>query len=129
MSDTPKAAGELPTPILLGEGLSLVDIWQSLHASERTWGARSSSAPRFAFEDMVWGSDRMLMELLTEVPAQRWITLCYGAGFTNLGAAALSWCREAMLSNVLHIFRLVRSPRERPMPPSSSSPFFPVAAC
>ncbi|MCB5205523.1 hypothetical protein LH464_24090, partial [Neorhizobium sp. T786] len=53
----------LPLPLDLGDGLSPVDIWQSLHAGERRWIAQAAGEPRFIFSDQADGSDRALMQL------------------------------------------------------------------
>ncbi|PYE85162.1 hypothetical protein [Phyllobacterium leguminum] len=95
----------LPQPISLGDGLTPVDIWQSLHASERSWIAKAGGAPRFVFNENADSSDRMLLEMLPALPVRRWFDLCNGAGWTVLGGAALSWCKEGSLGDVLHVFR------------------------
>lgn len=97
----------LPLPVDLGDGLTPVDIWQSLHAGERSWIAHAGGRPKFLFSEQIDGSDRMLMERLQAFPADRWIALCNGVGWTGLGAAALSWCDGAKLADVLEVFDLL----------------------
>lgn len=99
------ASIDLPRIVDLGDGLTAVDVWQSIHASERNWIARAGGRPRFLFADMQDGSDLMLMQLLAQLPARRWYDLCNGGGWSAMAGAALSWCQDARLADVLHVFR------------------------
>jgi hypothetical protein len=91
----------LPATPDLGDGLTPVDIWQSLHASQRAWLSRTPEDERRPFAAFAEGSDRQLMEMLADFPAKRWAYLCNGAGWSPIALAAYSWCRDAVLEDML----------------------------
>jgi len=115
MTETEEKSGDskpvLNPPVELGDGLTPVDVWQSLHASERNWMARAAGEPRFAFAENANASDLMLLQRLSTFPVGRWGHLCDGAGWTPLGIAAVSWCLDARIDQVVGLYqRLGRIP-------------------
>lgn len=76
----------------LGEGLTPVDVWQGLHASEPMWIASAGMEGGAENQNRIDASDLSLLKQLEQFPAKRWAQMCDGIGWTALGAAALSWC-------------------------------------
>lgn len=111
---SPDPAVSLPLPILLGDALSPVDIWQALEAGQAAFMA-NDTANDTARADLEWakldfhehreGSNRQLLQALSALPARRWFDLCNGAGWSAMAASALSWCEGARLDDVLHVYR------------------------
>ena len=95
----------LNPPVDFEDGLTPVDVWQSLHASERNWMARAAGEPRFAFAENANASDLLLLQRLGTFPVARWGHLCDGAGWTPLGIAAASWCQGARIDQVVELYR------------------------
>ena len=77
----------------LGDGLTPVDIWQSLHASEPLWIASAGMEGGAENQARIDVTDLSLLKKLESFPAKRWAQMCDGIGWTPLGAAALSWCQ------------------------------------
>ncbi len=79
----------------LGQGLTPVDIWQSLHASEPLWVASAGAEGGAENQQRIDETDLSLLRRLEEFPAKRWAQMCDGIGWTPLGAIGLSWCLGA----------------------------------
>lgn len=84
-------------PVTVGDGLTLADVWTSLHASAEAWQRAAEDADLQARIDE---SDLSIMQTLCEVPAVRWHGLCDALGWTPYGSAALSWCAGADIDAV-----------------------------
>lgn len=83
--------------------LSLPEIWMGLHAGQKAW-EQAAPADRATIDE----SDRSILALLCEVEAARWSALCAAAGWTPVGASALSWCAGASLSEVRTVWETVQ---------------------
>ncbi|TQM90403.1 hypothetical protein BD293_0039 [Roseinatronobacter monicus] len=86
----------------LGDGLTVVDIWQGLHANAKAWpvnpyGLASAAQNR----TLIDGTDLSVLRALAAYPGAGWSALCTAAGWTSYGAVALSWCQGATLPQVL----------------------------
>ena len=92
-------------PLSVGAGLSLAEVWQGLHAGERLWRSRDPALGEMDHAAMIEGSLRQLAEGLSAVPVERWFWLGQGIGWTAVAASALSWCRDASLGDVVHLWR------------------------
>ncbi|KZL26498.1 hypothetical protein [Pseudovibrio sp. Ad37] len=79
----------------LGEGLTPVDVWQGLHASEPLWIASAGIEGGQENQTRIDETDLSLLKKLESFPAKRWAQMCDGIGWTPLGAAALSWCQSS----------------------------------
>ncbi|KZK79001.1 hypothetical protein PsW64_03345 [Pseudovibrio sp. W64] len=79
----------------LGEGLTPVDIWQGLHASEPLWIASAGVEGGKENQTRIDETDLSLLKKLGSFPAKRWTQMCDGIGWTALGAVALSWCQSS----------------------------------
>ncbi|KZL02626.1 hypothetical protein PsAD26_04706 [Pseudovibrio sp. Ad26] len=79
----------------LGEGLTPVDVWQGLHASEPLWIASAGVDGGNENQTRIDETDLSLLKRLEAFPAKRWAQMCDGIGWTPLGAAALSWCQSS----------------------------------
>ncbi|KZL14360.1 hypothetical protein PsAD2_03764 [Pseudovibrio axinellae] len=77
----------------LGEGLTPVDVWQGLHASEPLWIASAGVEGGEENQSRINSSDLSLLKKLEAFPAKRWAQMCDGIGWTHLGAIGLSWCQ------------------------------------
>ena len=80
----------------LPNGIRYVDLWIEIH---RLAEKHAKSLPHDA---KVF--DALTLELLNDlssVDATKWRALCRGIGFTVYGAVAMSWCKNAQLSEVL----------------------------
>lgn len=98
------------TPVLrdsidLGDGLTAVDVWQSLRAGERAWQSRATPDERLAFHRYTDDSDRQVLASLQDYPVEGWVSLCNGAGWSGICCAALSWCKGSNLHSVLIYWR------------------------
>ncbi|ACB23167.1 hypothetical protein [Methylobacterium radiotolerans] len=114
-SETSDSTARLRAPVDLGDGLTPVDVWQSLHAGERRWAARTAAEERLPFAGQMDASDRQLMALLGAFPATRWVPLCEGAGWTPIAVAALTWCEGATLTIALRAWTRL-DPAADPLP-------------
>lgn len=79
----------------LGEGLTPVDVWQGLHASEPLWIASAGVDGGNENQTRIDETDLSLLKKLETFPAKRWAQMCDGIGWTALGATALSWCQSS----------------------------------
>ncbi|WP_082596500.1 hypothetical protein [Pseudovibrio sp. POLY-S9] len=79
----------------LGEGLTPVDVWQGLHASEPLWIASAGVDGGEENQSRINETDLSLLKRLETFPAKRWAQMCDGIGWTALGAVALSWCQSS----------------------------------
>jgi len=104
--DTPvidghKATNALDGAILLGGRTSLPDTWRILHSNANiaieAISARDNSR---GIHDMLEKADTALLKSLEECNIEHWAWLCEGAGWTIVGAAALSWCRGVQAAQV-----------------------------
>ncbi len=75
------------------DGLSLPQIWQQLHSDAREWQDVPRNSRFYDLRGMIDDSDRKALLQLRDTPVVRWQHLCHGAGWTPLGAIALSWCK------------------------------------
>ncbi|WP_147112934.1 hypothetical protein [Tateyamaria sp. syn59] len=82
--------------------LSLPATWVGLHASHEAW-IYATPDDRGRIDD----SDLSILRSLAEIPAARWSSLCSAAGWTPLGAAAMSWCEGATLREVREAWETV----------------------
>lgn len=112
---TSASEARLRTPVDLCDGLTPVDVWQSLHAGERRWVARTAAEDRLPFAGQMDASDRQLLALLGDFPATRWASLCEGAGWTPIAVAALTWCEGATLTIALRAWTRL-DPAAEPLP-------------
>ncbi len=78
-----------------------VQTWMALHANADHWLEHLDNPNLSEEYDHSLASDRELLQSLESFPAERWQQLCYGTGWTTLGASALSWCEGASLEQVL----------------------------
>ncbi|MFM2391813.1 MAG: hypothetical protein RLZZ437_3368 [Pseudomonadota bacterium] len=93
----PHQASTLRGARLSKAGQSLPDLWRMLHGN-------TALIVRFASADTSRGNGSTLRAVataetgikqdLTSVPAVDWANLCAAAGWTETGAAALSWCKD-----------------------------------
>lgn len=90
MSDDPILGSALKTK----DGLSLPQIWQQLHSDACEWRDVPRNSRFYDLRAMIDDSDKEALLQLREIPFGRWQHLCYGAGWTPLGAIALSWCKD-----------------------------------
>lgn len=88
MSETENQFGAFVTE----EGLTLPEIWQQLHSNQCEWLNVPRNAKFYELREFIDQSDRQAIRQLRQVPNERWQHVCYGAGWTPLGAIALSWC-------------------------------------
>lgn len=92
-------AADNNTPTLgafdLGDGLTPVDVWQGLHASEPLWIASAGVEGGDENQSRIDETDLSLLKSLEAFPAKRWAQMCDGIGWTALGAVALSWCESS----------------------------------
>jgi len=87
--------------------MTVVDIWQLLHSNAREWEHVPKNSNFFKIRDMLDEADRQVLQKLTDFDAARWEYLCYGAGWTIIGAAALSWCKDADLDHVSRLWKAI----------------------
>lgn len=87
-------AQELTGAGILASGLTLPEIWQTLHSNAREWREVPRNSRFFDLRDILDESDRQIYLMLREVDAVRWEQVCSGAGWTAIGAIALSWTRD-----------------------------------
>lgn len=109
---------------LSNTGRALPDIWRMLRSN-------SALLVRFAQADSHRGNGstrRAVLEAeegikpdLASIAAEDWAALCAAAGWTETGAAALSWCRDAAPEAVWAGFRATG------MPPTADTAFFRAA--
>ncbi|WP_082830729.1 MULTISPECIES: hypothetical protein [unclassified Pseudovibrio] len=83
---------QTPGAFELGDGLTPMDIWQGLHASEPLWIASAGVEGGDENQSRIDETDLSLLRRLEDFPAKRWAQICDGTGWTALGAVALSWC-------------------------------------
>jgi|GEM_PF-4441350 len=76
------------------EGLTLPEIWQQLHSNAAEWRDMPRNSRFYDLRDMIDQSDRQVLRQLSKTPERNWIDLCTGAGWTGLGAVALTWCAD-----------------------------------
>lgn len=84
--------------LLSSSGHSLAAIWRTFH--DNTY-----LILRFAHADTSRGdgstmrtiadAESQLLRMMDEIAAADWIRFCTGAGWTETGAALLSWCKDA----------------------------------
>lgn len=79
--------------LLVGDGITLPYLWTSLHLNSRM-EQKLIERPRFEREaERFSGELSFLLEMLSDVEAERWLALCEAAGMTIFGVVGLSWCR------------------------------------
>ncbi|KZK95250.1 MULTISPECIES: hypothetical protein [unclassified Pseudovibrio] len=83
-----------------------LEIWMAVHANADHWLEQFDNPNLSKEYDHSLTSDRELLKSLGSFPSERWQQLCYGAGWTALGASALSWCEGASLAQVLTVWSL-----------------------
>jgi len=85
---------------MLDGPITAVDVWQILHSNAKEWEEVPRNSKFFEIRDMLDQADRQALEKLASFEVTLWQHLCYGAGWTILGAIALSWCKDAQLEHV-----------------------------
>lgn len=109
-----KPLNELTGAIRAGAGLTLPEIWQTLHANAREWQSVPRNANFFDIREMLDDSDRQTLLMLQEIEAVQWEQVCNGSGWTAIGAIALSWCAGAQdLSRISDRWQLSGVPFSR----------------
>ena len=86
--------------LLVSDEFSLPEIWLGLHRSAVEWARLEKAAEGADLQERLTRSDRNMLNLMADVPAQRWRALCQAAGQTSTGAVAEAWCRDADLHSV-----------------------------
>jgi len=85
---------------VLGGGMTLPYLWCSLHLSHTTVKALMNH-PNGGFEiSRIQENDEHLLKHLQSIEGDTWRTFCTAAGMTAYGAVALSWCKDAVLTQV-----------------------------
>ena len=100
-----KAAAPMTGVTDLGDGLTVVDIWQGLHANAIAWQAHPYGASAVQNRMLIDGTDLSVLRALAAYPCASWAALCAAAGWTAYGAVALSWCEGATLPQVFDGWR------------------------
>lgn len=75
-------------------------IWFQLHQHAEVWAQNIQNG--MDPEDLTYNDDEdaLLFRSLDDFAVQRWIKLCEALEWTVYGAVALSWCKDADLSQV-----------------------------
>ena len=110
-----KAAAPMTGVTDLGDGLTVVDIWQGLHANAIAWQAHPYGASAVQNRMLIDGTDLSVLRALAAYPCASWAALCAAAGWTAYGAVALSWCEGATLPQVFDGWRASGFPL-KPLP-------------
>lgn len=87
--------------------MTVVDIWQLLHTDAKEWRQVPRNSNFFKIREMLDDADRDALQKLHAFEADHWEHLCFGAGWTIIGAVALSWCNDATLERVVDAWRNV----------------------
>ncbi|WP_039018126.1 hypothetical protein [Halocynthiibacter namhaensis] len=74
---------------------SLIDVWYALHQNAKMWAKSDPDTKRKCNN-----TDSGILGTLTETSSELWSNLCRITGMTVYGAVALSWCKDAELSQV-----------------------------
>lgn len=85
---------------LLDSQMTPIDIWQLVHSNAREWLQVPRNSNFFRIREMLDDADREALAKLSDLAPDIWEHLCYGAGWTILGAVGLSWCHEACFDRV-----------------------------
>lgn len=91
-------------------GQSLPAIWQRLHDNNSSWTLLHTHRPAKKNLIALDNIDLKLLKSLEKCLANRWISLCVGAGQTQIGAVGLSWCSDATLSDVWSMWMDAKKP-------------------
>ncbi len=86
--------GPLSGAFLPNGKTSLPEIWRILHSNARLEFELAVDDPK-GLRAMLNSANNELLKLLETCPIERWRLLCEGAGWTEIAAAALSWCDGA----------------------------------
>jgi len=114
-----KAYRQLVRPVDLGDGLTPADVWRSLYADEQKWLEQMTSMERAIFRESMDGNNMQLCALLQAFSAKRWLSICNGLGWTPFSFAALSWCQDAVLEDILYGWEHLDA-GQMPMPNSTT---------
>ncbi|WP_237093424.1 hypothetical protein [Nereida sp. MMG025] len=87
--------------------MSAVDVWQMLHSNAQEWETVPRNSHFFKIREMLDQADRDALKKLEDYDALLWEHLCYGAGWTIIGAVALSWCKGANLAQISKIWQSI----------------------
>jgi hypothetical protein len=91
-----------------GGGRALPELWRALHGNTALIVRFSQSGTRRGDGStlrMIADAEVGFTQDLMTVPADDWAALCAAAGWTETGAAALSWCKGAVPQVVWQAFR------------------------
>ncbi|WP_150523829.1 hypothetical protein [Roseibium sediminis] len=86
--------------------LSPIEIWYGLHVEIESWHLKFNGISN----NLNSRTDSAVLTLLSglhDFPAERWIMIGCGAGWTPVAAAALSWCEDATWKNVLTAWKSI----------------------
>ncbi len=81
--------------LILGDDLTLPDLWIGLHANAEMWIRAGSSPDGQRQRSRIDETDRRLLEQLRQVEAPRWSVFAEAAGWTAYSAIAIAWCSGA----------------------------------
>ena len=88
----------------LENDLTLVEVWQGLHADAEMW-QRAERAPDVLSQRAAIGDNtRALLKALEGCDAARWQSFIIAQGVTQYGAIALSWCKDTTIAEVADLF-------------------------
>ncbi len=80
--------------------LSIIDIWQSIHANARFWPYHHDDKEFQDEQKAADGCVLSLLQTLDTIAPRRWIKLGEAAGWTPYGAVALSWCENVNMDDM-----------------------------
>ena len=83
-----------------GDGLGLADIWTGLHADAKSWHRAGFAADTLRQRAGIADSSMALMLSLQDCESNRWRPLIETIGITQIGAVAMSWCKNGTLEDV-----------------------------
>ena len=78
----------------------IVCIWLGLHSRANDLASLPSYLNTPKHKKTIDGTDFLNLRELEKISADQWHTLCTAAGMTVYGSVALSWCKDAELSQV-----------------------------
>ena len=116
-TNTPALSGA----ILSTSGQSLPDLWRILHSNANLCArfVKNGQASRKAsISELIGDAEATIRKELQSVAASSWERLCEAAGWTQIGAATLSWCSDATAEQVW------RAWEETTMPMPADDVFF-----